>query len=62
MRFMSQIVLSTFCSIKLLQLLRIRRTVAKGGGVFSSHATFGGEGAPSLKNTENGVLDGFFLT
>ena len=32
----------------------------KGGKVFPCPATFGA--SPSLKNTENGVPDGFFLT
>jgi len=37
------------------------RPVERGeGGVFPGPAKFGGP--PSLKNTENGVPDGFFLT
>jgi len=31
-------------------------------GEFSRARDVGGGGAPALKNTENGVLDGFFLT
>ena len=35
----------------------------KGGKVFPGPAAFGGPAAPpSLKNTENGVPGGFFLT
>ena len=40
--------------------LQAHREEGKGGKVFPGPATFGGP--PSLKNTENGVPDGFFLT
>jgi len=36
------------------------RPVERGGAVFPGPAMFGAP--PSLKNTENGVPDGFFLT
>jgi len=40
------------------------RPVERGrkGGVFSGPATFGGGATPSLKNTENGVPDGWLLS